>query len=57
MSLVYAEFHTELNLILFRFKKGQADLVTMPECLLSALLHAGEQCAKAFQRLLVGIWT
>ena len=57
MSPVYVEFHTELNLILFRFKMGQADLLTMPEWLLSALLHVGEQCAEAFQRLLVGSWT
>lgn len=46
MSPVCAEFYTELNLILSRFKKDQADLVAMLECLLSASLHVGEQCAR-----------
>jgi hypothetical protein len=51
VSPVCAEFHTELNLILFRLTKDQEDPVAMLECLLSASLHVGEQCAEAFQRL------
>lgn len=57
MSPEYAEFGTELNLILFRFKKDQADLAAMPECLLSAPLRIGKQCAEAFWRLMLGSWT
>lgn len=33
MSLMYAEFQTELNLDRFRFKEDQVGLMAMPDCL------------------------